>query len=215
MTDRTIQRRIHLIRHGETNWNREKRAQGQQDSVLTDSGKQQAADLRNRLADFSFDAVYCSSSVRTRETAEILFADSGLDIHYCDELREIHMGPWEGQLYAQLRLSHADQFYAFWNQPDQFALDGAETYNDVQQRALQKLQRILDKDPARELAIVSHGVVIKTLLCDIEQRPLSRLWDAPSMHNCAHSIIDLYSDGSRRISVYADQTYHHDRNNYQ
>src|SRR5690606_7864807 len=100
------------------------------------------------------------------------------------------------------------QFHAFWKQPDQFALEGAETYSDVQQRALQKLQRILDKDPARELAIVSHGVVIKALLCDAEQRPLSKLWDAPSMHNCAHSIIDVHTDGSRRISVYADQNYH-------
>ena len=182
---------------------------------MTETGKQQAAELRNRLANFSFDAVYCSSSLRTRETAEILFADSGLDIHYCDELREIHMGPWEGQLYAQLRLSHADQFHAFWNQPDQFSLDGAETYNDVQQRALQKLQHILHNDPGRELAIVSHGVVIKTLLCDVEQRPLSRLWEAPSMHNCAQSIVDVYSDGSRRISVYADQHYHQDQKTLQ
>jgi phosphoserine phosphatase len=207
MTDQRILRRVHLIRHGETNWNREKRAQGQQESVLTDDGKQQAAQLRTRLADTVFGSVYCSSSLRTRETADILFGDSGLPVHYCDQLREIRMGPWEGRLYTDIRQSDPEQFHAFWHQPDQFQLPGAETYADVQHRARQKLNWILANDDASELAIVSHGVLIKTLLCDTEQRPLSRLWEAPAMPNCARSIIDIYSDGSRRISVYADQDY--------
>lgn len=209
MKDRNILRRIHLIRHGETNWNREKRAQGQQDSILTELGKQQAAELRHRLSDYRVESVYCSSSIRTRETADILFGDRGVSIYFCDELREIHMGPWEGHLYAELKVSHPEQFFAFWNRPDQFVLEGAETYADVQRRALQKVEWILANDPSPELAIVSHGVVIKTLLCDAEKRPLANLWEAPSMHNCAHSIIDICDDGSRRISVYADQSYQH------
>lgn len=209
MTERHIQRRIHLIRHGETNWNREKRAQGQQESVLTQDGREQAALLRLSLADTQFESIYCSSSVRTRETAEIVFAETGLPVHYCEQLREIHMGPWEGQLYTDIRQRDPELFHAFWHEPDRFQLAGAETYADVQRRALQKLQWILANDPARELAIVSHGVLIKTLLCDAEQRPLSKLWEPPAMHNCARSIIDIYSDGSRRISVYADQIYDH------
>lgn len=207
MIERTILRRVHLIRHGETDWNREKRAQGQQESVLTTTGRQQAAELRTRLADTRFDAVYCSSSVRARETADILFAESGLTIHVCERLREIRMGAWEGRLYDEIKRSDPQQFHAFWHQPDQFELPGAETYADVQQRALQRLDEILANEMAREIAIVSHGVLIKTLLCAIERRPLAKLWDAPSMHNCARSIIDICSDGSRRISVYADQHY--------
>jgi broad specificity phosphatase PhoE len=58
-----------------------------------------------------------------------------------------------------------------------------------------------------EIAIVSHGVLIKTLLCDTENRALSQLWQAPAMHNCARSIIDVYEDGSRQISLYSDQPY--------
>ncbi|TFH70325.1 histidine phosphatase family protein [Gammaproteobacteria bacterium LSUCC0112] len=199
--------RIHLIRHGETNWNKEKRAQGQMESVLTQEGVAQATALRSTLKNSGICRVYCSSSVRTRQTADILFGDSPIPIIYCDQFREIHMGSWEGRLYSELQAAHPEQFYAFWNQPDAFNLPGAETFEEVQKRALQQLKLILEESPAMEIAIVSHGVLIKTLLCDTENRALSQLWQAPAMHNCARSIIDVYEDGTRRISLYSDQPY--------
>lgn len=212
MSNNPVIRRIHLIRHGETNWNKEKRAQGQQDSVLTEDGVKQAQALKARLQTIPISEVYCSSSTRTRQTADILFSRPDTDEHqipvvYCDLLREIHMGPWEGQLYTDLRARDPEQFHAFWNQPDLFAIPGAETYADVQKRALSRLDAILRDSSAEDIAIVSHGVLIKTLLCDTEQRPLAQLWQAPAMHNCALSEISIHADGSRRITVYSDQPY--------
>ena len=212
MSNNPVIRRIHLIRHGETNWNKEKRAQGQQESVLTGDGIKQAQTLRSRLLDIPIDEVYCSSSVRTRQTAEILFGDScgngvTIPVIYCDQLREIHMGAWEGKLYSELREQDPEQFHAFWHQPEQFSLPGAETYAEVQIRALQRVDAILSESRATNIAIVSHGVLIKTLLCDAEQRPLAQLWQAPAMHNCARSEINIHADGSKRITVYSDQPY--------
>jgi phosphoserine phosphatase len=207
MNNLQVLRRIHLIRHGETNWNKEKRAQGQMESVLTRDGISQAEALRSKLKNSGISRVYCSSSVRTRQTAEILFADSPVPIVYCDQLREIHMGSWEGRLYSELQASDPEQFFAFWNQPDAFNLPGAETFKDVQTRAVLKLAAILEENSSEEIAIVSHGVLIKTLLCETEDRPISKLWEAPAMHNCARSIIEVHHDGSRRISLYSDQPY--------
>lgn len=199
--------RIHLIRHGETNWNKEKRAQGQMESVLTEEGVAQAKALRSTLKNSGISRVYCSSSVRTRQTADILFGDLSVPIIFSDHLREIHMGSWEGRLYSELQATHPEQFYAFWNQPDAFILPGAETFEDVQRRALWQLNSIIAENSDEEIAIVSHGVLIKTLLCDTENRALSQLWQAPAMHNCARSIIDVHKDGSRHISMYSDQPY--------
>jgi phosphoserine phosphatase len=212
MSSTPVIRKIHLIRHGETNWNKEKRAQGQQESVLTQDGIMQARNLKLRLQGIPITEVYCSSSVRTRQTAEILFGDTltgstTVPMVYCDQLREIHMGPWEGRLYSELSEKDPDQFHAFWHQPEQFALPGAETYLDVQKRAIKRLNEILEQSSAGEIAIVSHGVLIKTILCDAEQRPLAKLWEAPAMHNCARSEISIHADGSRRISVYSDHPY--------
>lgn len=200
-------RQVHLIRHGETNWNRERRAQGQQESVLTETGKAQAQTLAATLRNLDIHEVYCSSSVRTRETATIAFAERKLPTVYCDLLREIHMGPWEGRLYEELRRDYPEQYDAFWNKPDNFILDGAETFAQVQQRAIARLNRILDESQSGNIAIVSHGLLIKTILSFVEQRPLARVWEPPTMHNCALSTIEIHEDGNQRITLYANQPY--------
>lgn len=202
-----VTRYIHLIRHGETNWNRERRAQGQQESVLTDAGKAQALTLAASLTDVEIHEVYCSSSVRARETAAIAFAEHKLPIVYCDHLREIHMGPWEGRLYEDLRQEYPEHYQAFWNSPDTFLLDGAETFDQVQQRAMIRLNNILEQSTANSIAIVSHGLLLKTILSFVEQRPLSRVWEPPAMHNCALSTIEIREDGNQRITMYANQPY--------
>lgn len=200
-------RRVHLIRHGETNWNRERRAQGQQESVLTETGKTQAQALATTLKDLDIHEVYCSSSARTRETAAIALAERKLPTVYCDLLREIHMGPWEGRLYDELRHEYPEQYDAFWNKPDIFALPGAETFRQVQHRAIARLNRILDESQSTNIAIVSHGLLIKTILSFVEQRPLARVWEPPAMHNCALSTIEIHEDGNQRITLYANQPY--------
>jgi probable phosphoglycerate mutase len=210
MNHNPVVQRVHLIRHGETNWNKEKRAQGQMESILTNEGIAQARILRSRLNDSGISKVYCSSSVRARQTAQILFEDWPEPIIYCDQLREICMGCWEGRLYSDIQEADPASFFAFWNQPDAFYVAGAETFAAVQKRALQRLSVILaESENNQDIALVSHGVLIKTLLCDVESRNLSKLWDAPAMHNCARSVINIYADGSRRISVYSDQPYEH------
>ncbi|MEX1196578.1 MAG: histidine phosphatase family protein [Pseudohongiellaceae bacterium] len=196
-------KRLHLIRHGQTDWNRDKRVQGHAESELTGLGRQQAARLAPVLRLEPITAVHCSSSVRTRQTGEILFRDSALSLSPCDRLREIYLGPWEGRMQAEVRATWPDQFEYFWHRPDRFSLAGAETFQQVQQRALDRIQELL-ASPDQHIAVVSHGVWIKTLLCAIEDRHLGQLWEPPVMHNCAHSIVEVDDSGSMRIVQYAE-----------
>lgn len=193
--------RIHLIRHGQTDWNSEKRVQGRSESRLTPLGRQQAAVLAPTLADIGFSRVYCSSSIRTRQTAEILFQDTGLDIEYCDLLREIHLGPWEGHLQAEVKQQFPEAFRHFWHEPHLFRLRDAETFEQVQGRATGRFREILQTHESGDVALVSHGVWIKTVLCAIEARPISQLWEPPIMKNCAHSIVEV-TNGAARITQY-------------
>lgn len=196
-------RRIHLIRHGQTDWNRAKRVQGHAESQLTDLGREQASSVAGNFNDLEIEKVYCSSSQRTRQTAELIFGTRHVDIEYCDQIREIFLGPWEGRYQSEIRESHAEQFEYFWQQPHRFSLGGgAETFEQVQTRAMRRFEQICEQLQG-EAAIVSHGVWIKTVLCAIEPRPLSELWEPPLMHNCAHSIVEI-EDGGPRIVRYAD-----------
>ncbi len=206
---------LHLIRHGETNWNKERRVQGQSDSHLTDLGTQQAKELGQRIAHLEFDKIYCSSSLRTRQTAEYAFPELATEIKYLDELREIFLGPWEGHLYEDLAQSEPESHGHFWEQPHLFRLSGAESFFELQQRAIDAVAEIeaahrTDSVSGRKVAIVSHGALIKSYLCHVEGRSMDQLWAPPRMHNCAHSIVALnLIDGTRSANIlqYADQPF--------
>lgn len=199
---------LHLIRHGQTNWNEERRAQGQSESVLTELGIQQAQQLGDRIKNLEFDAVFCSSSVRTRQTAEHAFA-SKPSLHekivYLDTLREIHLGPWEGILYDQIEKDDPHSYQHFWQQPHLFSVPGAETFLDLQSRAVQQIHDISQSLHGSKVAIISHGALIKSVLCHAQEKPIEELWAPPSMHNCAHSIIEYSQDLTPTITQYADQ----------
>lgn len=192
---------LHLFRHGETDWNRERRVQGQSESQLTDLGIQQAQELGQRLQHISFDKIYCSSSRRTRQTAEHAFPDVDMEIIYLDELREIFLGPWEGQLYDDLAQKDPDSHRHFWQEPHLFKPAGAETFFELQQRAVDAISQIesthnLDSNRQARIGLVSHGALIKSYLCHVEGRSMDQLWEPPRMHNCAHSIVKFEKNGT-------------------
>ena len=195
---------LHLIRHGQTDWNEERRAQGQSDSRLTELGEQQASSLGQRLRPVKFDKAFCSSSLRTRQTAANLFAETELEIEYLDSLREIFLGPWEGTLYDEIEQEEPDSFRHFWEEPHLSDVVGAESFFDLQARAMTTIEKIAERHLNQCIALVSHGALIKTILCHVEGRPMHELWTPPHMHNCAHSIIKIDEQGQRKIIQYAD-----------
>lgn len=196
---------LHLFRHGETDWNAERRAQGQSESQLTEQGILQAQSLGERIRDLKFTHVYCSSSLRTRQTAEYVFAHADFEISYLDSLREIHLGPWEGRLYDDIARLEPDSFRHFWHEPQLFAVKGAETFTDLQQRALGAIADMASRHDGQRVALVSHGALIKSVICHCNSQPLDELWAPPKMHNCAHSIIQFREGRQPLVIQCADQ----------
>ena len=204
---------LHLIRHGETDWNRERRVQGQSESQLTELGIRQATELGQRIGHIRFDSIYCSSSRRTRQTAQHAFPEAQAGIVYMDTLREIFLGPWEGRLYDELAEAEPDSHRHFWQEPHLFRVEGAEDFYMLQRRAIDAIAEIesrhrTDAENDSKIALVSHGALIKSFLCHVEGRSMEQLWEPPRMHNCAHSIVKFSTDGSvntASIVQYADQ----------
>jgi len=196
---------LHFIRHGQTNFNLEKRVQGQFDSVLTKLGIQQATDLKPNIENLALSAVYSSTNIRARQTAEILTENVMLGISYKDELREIMMGPWQERLYSDVARSHPDQMDAFTKDPENFALNGAETFAQVQSRGVRTIDAIIKSEQDGHVLIVSHGVMIKTILCHYAKVSLKHVWDQPHLGNCSQSIIEVHSKGDCSITRVGDK----------
>ena len=89
---------FYIVRHGETEWNAIRRIQGHLDSSLTENGKNQAKETREKLKKISFDAVYSSDLLRTKQTAEILVLEKNLKIMTTKALRERTFGEYDGMM---------------------------------------------------------------------------------------------------------------------
>ncbi len=152
--------RLYLVRHGETEWNRERRVQGQADPPLNDTGRAQARALAERLAGVRFDAAYASDLRRSLETATILLDGRGLALTPVAGLRERFFGPWEGRLVEEIQ-EQEPEAWALWLQhrPDE-APPGVETRAAFEGRVGTTLRSLVAAHPTDTILVVSHGGTI-------------------------------------------------------
>ena len=156
---------LYFVRHGETDWNKERRLQGQSDIPLNDTGRGQAARngraLKDRLGDVSgFDFV-ASPLSRTTETMEILRETAGLPrqgSRFDANLREIHFGHWEARTWQEVPIWDPEQFQARERDVYNWRPRGGESYADVEVRIRDWLGSV-----ERDTIVVSHGGVSRVL----------------------------------------------------
>jgi broad specificity phosphatase PhoE len=155
-----------LARHGETDWNRERRFQGHADPPLNDAGREQARILAENLADEGIDAIYTSDLRRARETAEILAARSGSEVVALRELREIDVGDWQGLTWPEIEARHPDGA-ARWGR-DGHGWDGGETYDQLRERIVAALHVIAERHPGQRVLVVGHGGTVRATRAFVE-----------------------------------------------
>jgi probable phosphoglycerate mutase len=148
---------LHLVRHGQSEWNVARRLQGQTASVpLTPLGHRQARDAAVALAGRDIAAVHSSDLLRARQTAEAISTGLGLPVHLDAALREQSYGTLEGLPSAQVLAAAPYDF----TDPDARAPSG-ESIRDVHTRIGRCLDGYLDRYAGRECVLVSHGDVLR------------------------------------------------------
>jgi probable phosphoglycerate mutase len=152
---------ILLARHGESDWNRDRRWQGHADRPLTKRGEEQARALATRLADIPLDAIYASDLLRARATADAVARSRGLDVQVVAELREVDVGSWSGLTREDARVRFPEDF-ARWLEGGQGWHDG-ESYEAMSERVLAALERIVVEHPDRRVLVVAHGGPIRAI----------------------------------------------------
>jgi broad specificity phosphatase PhoE len=157
---------ILLARHGETDWNRDSRFQGQADPPLNDAGRDQARALAERLAGESLEAVYSSPLHRALETAEIVAARLRLPVTILEPLREIDVGSWSGLTRAEVE-ARFPEAYARWL-AFEHGWDGGETYDELGARVVPALAELAALHPGGRVLAVTHGGPIRAVAAHAE-----------------------------------------------
>lgn len=152
---------ILLARHGESDWNRDRRWQGHADRPLTNLGREQARALADRLAAAELDAVYSSDLERARETAAIVAEPHQLPVKELPDLREVDVGSWSGLTRAEAEERFPNAFRR-WAEGGE-GWDDGETYEQLSERVVGAVLAIAARHPRERVLLVAHGGSIRAV----------------------------------------------------
>lgn len=195
--------RLLLVRHGETEWNRQTRFQGQIDVPLNDNGKQQAQKAAEFLKDVEIDFAVSSTMLRPKETAEVILRyHTGVNLELQDGLREISHGLWEGKLEKEIEQEFPGELHRWRTVPSQVHMPEGENLQQVWERSVATWQSIVQAASAKQLKtvlIVAHDATNKTLLSHVLGLSSEQFWNF-RQGNGAVSVID-YPLGASGLPV--------------
>jgi broad specificity phosphatase PhoE len=152
---------ILLARHGETDWNAEKRWQGHSDRPLTERGRAQAAALAERLDPTRLEVVYTSDLRRARQTGSVVAERQGVPVKTRQDLREVDVGSWAG-LTRQEAAERFPEAFERWEHGYPGWTDG-ETYEQMTERVVAAVLEIAAKHSDRPALVVTHAGPIRAL----------------------------------------------------
>jgi probable phosphoglycerate mutase len=153
---------IHLVRHGETDWNRELRWQGHSNVPLNERGRTQARKLADTLSGTPFAAVYSSDLRRASETARIVADRLSLPVQTDEDLREIDVGSWEGFTLADLEARVPDAV-ARWEEKGEHGWEDGESHAAMMVRVRNAIGSIAARHEGERVLVFSHGGPIRAL----------------------------------------------------
>ncbi|MBL8359478.1 MAG: histidine phosphatase family protein [Rubrivivax sp.] len=164
-----------FIRHGETDWNRQQRFQGQIDVPLNEAGHLQAARLAERLAAERADVLVCSDLLRARQTAEPLADAWAMEAAADAGLREQSFGVLDGLDVPTIKQRHPDLWALWLEQRADFQLPGGESLQQFHRRVLAATGALAERHAGARIAVVTHGGVLDMLWRTAKALPLDGL----------------------------------------
>lgn len=199
--------RLCLVRHGETDWNAERRLQGHIDIPLNATGVAQAAAAANALPGATFSACYSSDLLRALHTAQAACRALGLEARTLPALRERHYGHFQGLTYHEAASRHADDYARFEARDPDFAFPGGgESLRGFAERIQACLTDIVARHPGETVLVVTHGGVLDVAHRIAARKPLA----APRDFTIPNAALNwIRHDGEWSLESWADLRHLH------
>ncbi|MFP4693590.1 MAG: histidine phosphatase family protein [Halothece sp.] len=191
--------RLLLVRHGETDWNKESRFQGKMDIPLNENGREQGRKAADFLKDTSLDFAVSSPMLRPKETAELILAHhSGIELELKENLLEISHGNWEGKLKPEIQKEYPELLKQWQETPELVQMPDGENLQQVWDRAIAAWEEIIaeqgkNSEGMKTGIVVAHDAINKVILCALLGLSPSHFWNV-KQGNGAVSVID-YPEG--------------------
>lgn len=193
--------RLIIVRHGESEWNRVHRYQGQLDAPLSDLGLRQAAALADRLKNEQLDHIYTSRLQRAARTAEAIAKHHGGVPYDEDEaLLEIHHGVWQGKYAHEILAEYGDGLREWRQHPTRSQMPDGESFSNVLKRTLDFREQLCQRHGDQTVLVSTHDVIVKILVADalgMNMDRINRIW----VTNASISVIEYGDDLPYLVSL--------------
>jgi probable phosphoglycerate mutase len=182
-------KQIYIIRHGETELNRQGIVQGRGiNSDLNDTGRAQAEAFYQKYKDIPFDKIYTSSLKRTWQTVQ-KFIDSKLPWEQLTGLDELAWGIWEGKANTEDSRDAFRLMLETWQQGDYSAhFEGGESVQDVYDRLKEPMQILMSRPEEETILLCMHGRAMRVFLCLLLNKPLSEMTEFPHQNTVLYKL---------------------------
>jgi alpha-ribazole phosphatase len=171
-----------LLRHGDTGC---RGFRGTLDDALTPLGWQQ---MEQAVADAAWDALISSPRQRCAAFARELGQRLSIPIQLDERLAELHFGEWEGKTAEQLLQQEPDALQKFWQDPERHTPPGGESLSAFSARVLQAWRELQQHHAGQRVLVITHGGVIRRLLCHARGLPPNRLLTLEVPHGSLHRL---------------------------
>lgn len=195
---------LYMIRHGETDWNKTRRLQGQTDIPLNDFGRHLAMETAPALKDVPFDLAFSSPLSRAVETAHIILGDRNIPIIKDSRIEEMCFGSYEGLRCKGEDIQISDpEFDNFFNAPDRYIPpEGGESFAEFSKRLEDFLTELYtdEKYQDKTILISTHGAALCGLLRLIRRESLEHFWGRGVHKNCGITTVEITHNKARILS---------------
>ncbi|MDJ1172725.1 histidine phosphatase family protein [Roseofilum capinflatum] len=183
--------RLLLVRHGETQWNRDKRFQGIKDIPLNETGKEQGRKAAEFLKDVHLDFAVSSPLLRPKETAELILENHpGVELQLNPLLAEISHGLWEGMLENEIEAAYPGMLAQWQKSPETVQMPEGENLQQVWERAIAAWKSILEfAQPGTTGMVTAHDAINKAIVCHLFNLDPQYFWNF-KQGNGAITVID-------------------------
>ena len=190
-----------LIRHGQSEGNAERRFGGHTATPLSPRGRRQAQATARALQSEELTAIYSSDLARAIETAQPLANVTGLAVNATTAFRERSVGVMEGLTFEAAAQQHPEQYAALLQRDFEHVLTGGESYRQLLDRAVQKLDEVIAENHGGKIAVFSHTgticILALHLMGALDAPELKPVWISSA--NCGVTRIELRDDGFVRV----------------
>lgn len=203
--------KLYLVRHGETDWNKVRKLQGQADILLNEFGRSLAKKTGLGLKNIHFDLCYSSNLKRALETAELILEGREVPIITDERISEMAFGEWEGRCCSKEGWNLPEDFRKFYDDTEHYKpAPGGESFYDMKKRTGEFLTWLYGQKEYEDktILIATHGAALAGLMCNVKGNPVSQYWGVGVHKNCAVTEV-LVIDGVPEI-ISENQVYYDD-----